>query len=226
MRKRRIAVLTNIAQKSGVAVAPGLQGRSVAGEPGGQMGPEDRAAATAAHQDSGGSDPASSAGRVEAVLAPDLAAAGFRLLDAEYRQEGRMVLRLTVDRLHADGSTGGVTLDECAEASELASRLLDVADPIPTEYEMEVSSPGVFRKLSKPKHFHQSVGQILRVKLEADAVFNPGQYVLRGELTGVESGPEGETLLLSVEEGPLRIPLSGVKEARLDPDLRVDLHRG
>ena len=156
------------------------------------------------------------ADRVEALLVEELAHAGFRLMDVEYRQEGRWVLRLFMVR-----ESGGLTLDDCAAASELASRLLDVADPIPHEYGMEVSSPGIFRKLSKPRHFSQSIGQVIRVKLKEEAVLTPGHYVLRGELSALED----ETLVMVVEDEQIRIPLSGVKTARLDPDLKADLNR-
>jgi ribosome maturation factor RimP len=59
----------------------------------------------------------------------------------------------------------GVTLDQCAEISNELSPFLDVHPPVHGQYRLEVSSPGIERKLTKPKHFKQSVGDKVKAKI-------------------------------------------------------------
>ncbi|CUV65735.1 Ribosome maturation factor RimP [Sulfurovum sp. enrichment culture clone C5] len=60
---------------------------------------------------------------------------------------------------------GGVNLDDCAEVSRELSLFLDVNPPIENEYRLEVSSPGIERKLINPKHFIQSIGEKVKLKI-------------------------------------------------------------
>jgi len=95
---------------------------------------------------------------------------GARLYDIEtVNERGKTIYRVTIT------SPEGIDLDRCAQVSNLISPLLDVHPPIEGEYNLEVSSPGVERKLKKPSHFHNSVGEKVRVtKLDGT--------VLEGEL--------------------------------------------
>lgn len=153
------------------------------------------------------------AARVEALLERPVAAAGFRLLEVQYRHEGRWVLRLVIDR--ADGAGGSVGLDDCTAVSEVAGRILDVEDPIPQAFSLEVTSPGVFRPLKEPRHFRQSVGQVIRVHLAPDALPERKQRDLRGRLEAMDD----DAVVLAVEGEQLRLPLAAVQKARLDPEL-------
>jgi ribosome maturation factor RimP len=149
------------------------------------------------------------AARVEALLAGPIAAAGCRLLEVQYRQEGRWVLRLIVDRAPTVG------LDELSAVSELAGRLLDVEDFIPHAYSLEVSSPGIFRPLREPRHFQQSIGKQVRLTLAAGFQDERRQRTLRGVIEAVE----GETVRLASGEEVVQLPVSAIRSARLDPDL-------
>lgn len=149
--------------------------------------------------------------RVERLLAPAVAAQGFRLLEVQYRQEGRWVLRLLIDR----ASGGGVTLDDCSEISELAGRLLDVEDAVPQAYSLEVSSPGVFRPLREAKHFEQSLGLVARLTLAPEVLPGRRQRTVRGVIEAVE----GETVRLALEGETLEVPVRSIRSARLDPEL-------
>lgn len=59
---------------------------------------------------------------------------------------------------------GGINLEKCAEISRLISPILDLHDPFGGEYLLEVSSPGIERKLKKPSHFKASIGEKVRIK--------------------------------------------------------------
>lgn len=61
-------------------------------------------------------------------------------------------------------SKDGISLDKCAEVSRLISPILDIDEPMHGVYNLEVSSPGIERKLKKPRHFQASIGEKVRVK--------------------------------------------------------------
>lgn len=86
-------------------------------------------------------------------------AQGFELVDVEYVKElGNWYLRYFIDK------PGGITLDDCQSISSEVGRLLDAADPIPTSYILEVSSPGVERPLKKDKDFLRYIGSFVEIK--------------------------------------------------------------
>jgi ribosome maturation factor RimP len=155
--------------------------------------------------------------RVEALLTEPVAALGCRLLEARLVQEGHMILRLVIDRTEGGVGPveGGVTLDDCSRVSEVAGRILDVEDPIPHAFRLEVTSPGVFRPLKERRHFEQSLGRWVRLTLAPEVLPERKDRTLRARLAAVE----GETLRLDIQGEPVAVPLQGVKKARLDPEL-------
>ena len=147
--------------------------------------------------------------RVEQLLAEPIAGLGCRLLEVQFHEGATTVLRLIVDREPAVG------LDELGAVSELAGRILDVEDPIPQSYSLEVSSPGLFRPLRERRHFEQSIGKLARLTLAPDVLPERKGRQVRGVVAAVS----GETLHLTVGDETLELPLEGVRAARLDPDL-------
>ncbi|MBQ1784236.1 MAG: ribosome maturation factor RimP [Gammaproteobacteria bacterium] len=93
------------------------------------------------------------------LLEPAVSAVGFELLGVELVRAGRhSTVRLYID------SEAGVTVDDCALVSRQVGAVLDVEDPISTEYDLEVSSPGLDRPLFKPAHFARVVGEEIKVQ--------------------------------------------------------------
>jgi ribosome maturation factor RimP len=88
-------------------------------------------------------------------LTPLLAAQGLDLVDVEV---GRGLVRVTVDR------PGGIDLEGLAAANRTVSAALDELDPLPGRYTLEVSSPGVERRLRSPEHFARAVGETVSVR--------------------------------------------------------------
>jgi ribosome maturation factor RimP len=86
---------------------------------------------------------------------------------------------------------GGVDLDLCAEISNDISPLLDLNPPINGEYFLEVSSPGIERKLTKPKHFKSAINERVKLKIKGE-----------GKIKGVikSANDEGVTILVKGEE--------------------------
>ena len=94
--------------------------------------------------------------RVTTMVVPLLEPLGLHLYDVEVNGA---TLRITVD------AAGGVNLDQLASATRAISRLFDEDDPMPGGYTLEVSSPGLERKLRLPQHFSGAVGELVNVKL-------------------------------------------------------------
>jgi len=100
------------------------------------------------------------ADRVRRIVEPLLAEQGLECFDVEFGG-GRLVVM--ADR------PGGVDLDALTEATHRISAALDREDPVPGHYLLEVSSPGLERRLRTPDHFRRSVGATVSVKLEPGA---------------------------------------------------------
>jgi ribosome maturation factor RimP len=135
------------------------------------------------------------------------AAAGtaIEIAEVELRGAGKArLLRVYIDK------PGGVTHGDCELISERMGRLLDQRDAVPGEsYTLEVSSPGVERKLSKPRDFERVVGQKIRFSVR-DPI--EGQTHFEGKLAGFAAQ------MLEVELSPGRrveVPLDRVQKAKL-----------
>ena len=97
---------------------------------------------------------------------------------------------------------GGVSLDDCEKVSRLLSPIFDVTPPVSGDYNLEVSSPGLERKLSKPSHFKASVGELVKVQTEAEKF--AGRLVKANE----------ESIAVENEEGIFEINISDIKKAK------------
>ena len=98
--------------------------------------------------------------KVREIIAPYLEELGLDLWDIQYRKEGtERYLRIFIDK------EGGVGIDDCVDLTHAINPVLDSEDPIPQEYTLEVSSPGINRKLTRPEHFEAFLEAPVRVKL-------------------------------------------------------------
>ncbi len=119
---------------------------------------------------------------VTELLSPVVETLGVELIDVEWVGSS---LRVVVDQ------EGGITTNRLAEVNRLLSPILDQHDPVPGRYTLEVSSPGVERKLTRAPHYTRAVGEDVIVKLE------PGNEPRR--LKGLLSGFDAESEVLTVE---------------------------
>ncbi|HPC84605.1 MAG TPA: ribosome maturation factor RimP [Thermoanaerobaculaceae bacterium] len=118
----------------------------------------------------------------------------------------RPTLRLVIDR-----ESGGVTLDDCERVSRQASALLDAYDPFPGPFVLEVTSPGLDRKLYSEHDWERFAGQPVRIKMKPGW---QGQKVIDGTL--VER--RGENAVIEALDGSTRLlPVNEMQEARLAP---------
>jgi ribosome maturation factor RimP len=131
-----------------------------------------------------------------------LQAEGLELDDLEMVGQGRgRVVRVTVD------IDGGVGVDRLTETSRGLSRLLDGDDRLQQSYTLEVTSPGLERKLRRPEHFLKSIGREVMVKTHQEV---EGERTHRGTLESLAGG----TCVISVGGADRRIPLSAIASAR------------
>ena len=141
--------------------------------------------------------------QVEELSESLVVAEGMELVDLEYRREGpRWMLRLFIDK------EGGVTVDDCARISRELGDLLDVKDIIPQTYVLEVSSPGLNRRVRKKEDFSRFAGQKVQLWLAAP---RDGRRKIVGELIGVE----GEEVVVAAIEGRFSVALKDIDKANL-----------
>lgn len=156
--------------------------------------------------------------RLRDLLAPALEKLGYELIQVEQVATRRPVLRLyidrCIDRVGEDGA--GVTLDDCQKVSEYVSGLLDVEDPLPGAYSLEVSSPGLDRPLVTAEHFRRFLGSEARLQLHRPV---NGARRLRGRLCSEANG----VIEIDVDGQRLAVPLADIRAARLVPDLAAEL---
>ncbi len=141
--------------------------------------------------------------RVAAIIEPTLAALGFELVRVTFGGGGRPRLQVMAER-----PDGTMTIDDCARLSRELSTLLDIEDPIPGEYVLEVSSPGIDRPLTRLKDFARWTGH--EAKLELDAPLD-GRRRLSGRLLGLE----GENVRVRVEGEDRLVPFARIVKAKL-----------
>ena len=112
------------------------------------------------------------------LLEPTVERLGYELADLEVRVGGKSgVVRLFIDK------PDGIGLEDCEKVSRAVSALLDVEDPLPGNYDLEVSSPGLDRTLTKIEHFQRFMGQTVKVKLR---IPREGRRRFRGTLLSVD----------------------------------------
>ena len=144
--------------------------------------------------------------RLTNLLEPVVESLGYELILLEYVQGGGdAVLRLFID--HADG----IVVEDCEKVSREVAAVLDVEDPIRQAYNLEVSSPGLDRPLTKPAHFDRFAGDRARITL-FDA--RNGQRRFNGMLIGMVEGQ----VSLRTDQGTENFELTEIERAQLVPD--------
>lgn len=144
--------------------------------------------------------------RVEALVRPTVEGMGLRLWDVVFEKEGPdWYLRVLIDK--TDGTT--MDTDTCADVSHALDPILDEADPIEQSYYLEVGSPGLGRKLTRPEHYEAVQGQKVSVRL-----YRANENGVK-EFSGLLTSREGNTITLEGPAGPMQFELSAVSTVRL-----------
>ena len=141
------------------------------------------------------------------LLEPTVERLGYELVDLEVRLgSGNGLVRVFIDKPE------GVDLDDCEKVSLAVSALLDVEDPVPGNYNLEVSSPGLDRKLTKPEHFQRFAGEIVKVQMRFPI---EGRRRFRGTLVSSDD----ENIVVEVDGESHSLPLKTIDTARLVPEV-------
>jgi len=131
---------------------------------------------------------------------------GVELFDIELLGRGKLLLRVMIDK------EGGITLDDCERFSRSFEALLDVEDPIPMSYTLEVSSPGLDRPLKELKDFEKNIGKLARI-ITMEKIEN--QNIFIGRILKVSS----DFLKLLVHGREIDIPFDKISKARLEVEI-------
>lgn len=129
---------------------------------------------------------------------------GVMLWDVAFLKEGAShYLRIFIDK------EGGVNIDDCVNVSHAVDPIIDEADPISESYCLEVCSPGLERELTRPEHFEKMKGNKVKIRL-----FKPIDG--KKELSGILNGLENDGILLSTDDGEIKIKKADAAKVRLE----------
>jgi ribosome maturation factor RimP len=143
--------------------------------------------------------------RLTEMFEPVASALGCELWGVEYMAQGRRaLLRVYIDK------EGGIGVEDCEKVSRQVSSVLDVEDPIQSEYTLEVSSPGMDRPLFKLQQFEANVGETVAVRLRLP-------FEGRRKFTGLLKGIENEEIVLEVDNEEYVLPYELVDKANIVP---------
>jgi ribosome maturation factor RimP len=131
---------------------------------------------------------------------------GVEIFDIELLGSGKVVLRSVIDK------EGGVTLDDCERFSRSLGALLDVEDPLPRSYTLEVSSPGLDRPLRDMQDFQKNSGKLARV-ITVEKIENQNFFI--GRIKEVAHN----LITLSVSNREIAIPFEKISKAKLEVEL-------
>jgi len=152
-------------------------------------------------------DMATKAEVIQKMIEPVIIALGLQLWGVEYLGQGRhTLLRVFIDK------SGGVNVEDCAEASRQVSSVLDVEDPIKDEYTLEVSSPGMDRILFRPEQYKLYLNSKLKIRLSGNVGGRRNFTGLLQEVTGTDGDIE---IIVNMGAEILKFPLHTIEKANL-----------
>lgn len=138
------------------------------------------------------------------LLKPLVEALGYDFWGLEYISQGKnSVLRVFIDKEE------GIAVDDCAVVSRQISGVMDVEDPIASEYNLEVSSPGLDCPIFTLEQFKQFVGELVEVKLR---YAYEGRRKFKGQLVGIE---DEEDIVVHVDNHEYLLPIDAIDKANL-----------
>ena len=137
------------------------------------------------------------------IVTPTIEGLGFELVRLRLMSGKKTTLQIMAER-----PEGGIEVEDCARISRAVSAVLDVEDPVAGEYNLEVSSPGIDRPLTRLKDFERYDGY--EVKIETAELID-GRRRFKGMLEGVEDGE----VLIAIQEGTIGLDFDLIADAKL-----------
>lgn len=143
--------------------------------------------------------------QLQGILGPVVEALGYQCWGIEFISQGKhSLLRIYID--HADG----ILVEDCEKVSRQISGVLDVEDPITSEYTLEVSSPGMDRPLFTLEQFAAHAGEQVKIRLRSP-------YEGRRNFQGLLQGIEDQDVVVRVEEHEYLLPIDLIDKANIIP---------
>ena len=141
------------------------------------------------------------------LLEPGISSMGYELVGVEFQTggPGGGLLRVYID------TENGISADDCQKVSYQVSGILDVEDPIPGHYTLEISSPGLDRLLFRPQDFERFAGQLIKLRT---AYPIEGQRKFKGRLVGMQ----GDNVVFEQDDMEISLPFDQIEQARLVPE--------
>ncbi|WP_085297025.1 ribosome maturation factor RimP [Cognaticolwellia mytili] len=141
--------------------------------------------------------------KLTAMLRPAVEETGKELLGVEFISAGNhSVLRIFIDH------ENGIDVDDCAEVSRQVGAILDVEDPISSEYNLEVSSPGLDRPLFEKSQYEAVIDETIEVKISMPL---NGRRKFKGKLVAIEN----DSLIVMVDNEEYELVISNIDKAHL-----------
>ena len=141
------------------------------------------------------------------MLKPAAEALGYEFLGIEYVGQGvHSVLRVYIDH------ENGIDVEDCSKVSHQVSGILEVEDPISSQYTLEVSSPGIDRPLFNLSHFQKVVGEIVNLKCH---IGTDGRRKFKGPLLEIVKRGTADILVIEVDGNLYDVEYDDVDKANL-----------
>jgi ribosome maturation factor RimP len=142
--------------------------------------------------------------RIEDIVTPTVAGMGFEVVRVALSKGGTLQIMIE------PAGGGPMDVEACATLSRALSAVLDVDDPIPSAYTLEVSSPGIDRPLTRPKDYARWAGHLARLETTEPV---EGRRRFKGTLLGLSDG----LVKLRLDDGKEAVvPLTAVSRAKLE----------
>jgi ribosome maturation factor RimP len=146
--------------------------------------------------------------KVRGIIEPVINSIGIELDDFEInKMKGKALIRVFIEK------EGGTTIDDCTRVSREIEAVLDVEDPIPYSYVLEVSSPGLDRPLKEPRHFMKYAGKTVRVVTHKPV---DKETFFVGKLLNAD---DKEIVLLLKKDRKITVPYENISKARLEVEI-------
>jgi len=140
------------------------------------------------------------------LIEPVVEGMGYEVVDIEFKPHPTNgLLRVYIDK------SDGILIEDCEAVSKQISSMLDVEDPIPGHFNLEISSPGMDRPLRKQQDFERFTGAVIKIKLSLPNL--EGQRNFTGKLMGIEN----QNVVIQVDGETHYLPLDTIEKARLVP---------
>ncbi len=144
--------------------------------------------------------------QLEDILRPVVEGLGYEFWGIEFRSQGyQSLLRVFIDDIE-----NGIGIEDCEKVSRQVSGVMDVEDPIKTEYTLEVSSPGMDRPLFRPEQYQAFVGHQVQIRLRM-------AFEGRRKFQGLIKGVEGEDIVVVVDDHEYLLPFDSIDKAQIIP---------